>query len=241
MTGHIRDGGVWRSFNGQGDGIWVKVGGTWRLCSQAWVKVGGTWRSFYVYTPVDTGGGVGGTCFLPFQRVLMADGSWQAIETIKVGDQVQGRWGVNTVRGIEKPLLGTRHMVLINGVCFNTPDHPQWTETGWQVADRAAYIVNDWECQFELHDDQAGKTWIETYTPCHPDDMGQLKPGRSRLAVPGGGFEDLESLVVQTNFPPGTMLYALALDACRTMYVDGYCFSGWADVNKVDYASKIGT
>ena len=169
----------------------------------------------------------------------MAGGEMKAIADIMPGEFVQGRWQVNQVRGIEKPMLGGRDMYLMNNTCFNTGDHPVWTEEGWQVVDKKAYVANDWQAQFILYDNYGG-SWFETYQPCLPEDMGALHVDHSMLAVPGGAFEKLESLEAK-NYPPGTQLYALALTGDRTMFVDGYCFSGWADIDKFDYQARIGT
>lgn len=177
------------------------------------------------------------TCFLGGQLVLMADGEWKRIADIKVGDQVRGRWMVNTVRGIELPILGDRHLININDRCLNTPDHPQWTRNGWEVGNRNAYIERDYNKEFRLWD--GDRSWLERYTPCLPGDMGQLIVGVTEMATPHG-WERLHSLDV-VRMSPYTQLYALALDECRTMYVDGYCFSGWADIHKFDYQARIGS
>jgi len=130
-------------------------------------------------------------------------------------------------------------MWLINDKCFNTWDHPTWTQDGWAVVDHQAYAENDWQKGFELHDN-AGTVWVEKYQPCDPADVSEMVRGVTMLAVPMAGFERLETLEPR-KYPEDTQLYALALTGDRTMYVDGYCFSGWADVDKVDYQARIGT
>ena len=187
------------------------------------------------------GGGGGGTCFLPDQMVLMANSSLKPISEIEVGDVIQGRWGLNTVRGVERPLLGNRKMVCLNGSCMNTMDHPTWTETGWQVADKSFFEINDWQKEFRLFDDRNGVSWMETYTPCHPDTVSPYKAGETMLAIPGGGFERLETIAVDESLDPRIVLYSLATDGDRTMYVDNYCFSAWANEKELNYLERIGS
>jgi len=190
---------------------------------------------------VGVGVGVGVTCFLPWQEVQMADGTLKPISEVKPGDKVVGRWGVNTVRGVETPRLGKRHMYLINNRCFNTFDHPQWTQKGWSVIDKNYYSRNDYGCECVLFGDK-GTWWKETYTPCHPDNMNEHTIGETILAIPGRlKWEPLTSIVPVKTFHEDQVLYSLALTGDRTMYVDGFCFSGWADEDAYDYQARVGT
>jgi hypothetical protein len=197
----------------------------------------------YVSSPapaVGVGGvGVGVTCFLGHQQVLMDTGEWKRIDNVEPGESVRGRWQDNSVRGVEKPLLENRPMYLINGAMWNTGDHPMWTDKGWAVIDKAYYQRNDWECVCTIHGEN-GETWQERYTPCHPDKIHQVSPDL-RLAVTDGEFTDVRKISIDTSFSADTQLYSLALDGDRTMYVDGYCVSGWANEKKYDYDARIGT
>lgn len=192
-----------------------------------------------VIPAVGVGVAVDVTCFMSHQQVLMADGTWKQIGRIRIGDEIQGRWQTNVVRGIERPILGDRSVWLINGVCWNTFDHPAWTKTGWQVIDKEAYITNDWEKSFTLYDDE--KSWEEVYRPAHPDRMGEFEIGHTELAFWDGGFEPLVSLVEDTGFHPDTPLFSLAVHGDGTQFVDKYCFSAWANERTYDYDRRVGT
>lgn len=84
------------------------------------------------------GGGDGISCFIAGTMVTMADGSTKPIEELKIGDQVKGQTQINTVTGIEKPLLGTRKLYSINASKgFVTSEHPFMTKEGWKSFDPA--------------------------------------------------------------------------------------------------------
>ena len=183
------------------------------------------------------------TCFLPWQKVLMADGKLKEISLIAPGELVRGRWGINEVRGIEMPLLGNRTMWVINNSFYNTWDHPMWTKDGWAVLNKQYYIENDWECECEIFG-KDGEMWIEKYTPCSPDKILQVEKDITEIAVYGKkpfDFIKVTSIKEDTSFSPETTLYSLALDGDRTMFVDNYCVSGWANENLYDYDSKVGS
>lgn len=183
------------------------------------------------------------TCFLPWQKVLMADGTLKEISKVLPGECVRGRWGINRVRGIEKPLLGDRSMWVINNSLYNTWDHPMWTKDGWAVINKEYYSKHDWECECEIFGEN-GEVWMEKYTPCHPDKILQIEKDVTEIAVYGKtpfDFMPVTSIKEDTSYSPDTVLYSLALDGDRTMYVDNYCVSGWANENLFDYDSKIGS
>lgn len=179
-----------------------------------------------------------GSCFLADQKILMADGTLKAIVDIKQGDIVQGRWGVNNVTALDVTEVGNRFMYLLNDVCFVDPGHPIWTKEGWQVIDKQHWLEVEWNQPGEIMIN--GKlTPVGAVDPCLPEQMGQVIPGKTLLGTQTGW--DCLWNVSAHPYDPETKLYSLVLDGCRTMYVDGYCFSGWADGSKVDYQSKIGT
>jgi hypothetical protein len=183
------------------------------------------------------GGGV--SCFLSWQKVLMADGSWKEISKICQGDLIQGRWSINAVSALDITEVGNRNMYLLNDNCYVDPGHPIWTLSGWHVVDKQHWLEVEYGQECEIIKD--GISMIAgACDPCSPDKMNQLVCGKTVLATPDGGWQTLNSIKTE-KFDPETKLYSLVLDNCRTMFVDGYCFSGWADMTKVDYDSKIGS
>lgn len=81
------------------------------------------------------GGGKGGGCFIAGSMVTMEDGSKQAIETVVVGDKLQGVDGsINEVLVALRPLLGEGKLYSMNGSDhWYTADHPFMTEDGWKA------------------------------------------------------------------------------------------------------------
>lgn len=237
---HIRNGGVWRQIVTDKD-LYTYSGGVWRTNEFVYVRNGGSWRTVYDRVVSVGVGGVGVTCFLPWQKVLMADGTLKPISEVKVGALVRGRWGINQVRGTETPRLGNRSMWLINGMCLNTPDHPQWTLDGWSVIDTDFYAANDFGCECVLYGED-GDWWIEKYQPCDPNLINSMEVGKTQLAIPGRlKWMPLTSLQEVTKYHPEQVLHSLALTGDATMYVDGFCFSGWANKDTFDYAERVGT
>jgi len=193
----------------------------------------------YTSTPtpsVGVGVGVGVTCFLGDQMVQMANGSLTRIDCVIPGDKVKGRWGVNTVRGIEKPRLGQRSMYLVNDEFYNTGDHPMWTMEGFGVIDPEYFKEHTFECWCKIYGEH--EEWQECYRPMKPENAIQVIEGTMAATV--SGFTRVETVVAE-EMDPATQLYSLALDGDRTMYIDGYCVSGWADHRKFDYDSRVGT
>lgn len=70
----------------------------------------------------------------------MADGSSKPIEYVSFGDLVLGENGtVNTVIGVETPVLGDRKLYSLNGGDpFVTAEHPFLTTAGWKSIDPSA-------------------------------------------------------------------------------------------------------
>lgn len=71
------------------------------------------------------------SCFPAGSMVLMADGSWKAIELIEVGEKLQGATGINTVYEAYKPKLGSRRLFSFeNGSLIWSEEHPFWVKRG---------------------------------------------------------------------------------------------------------------
>ena len=93
-------------------------------------------------TPTSGGGGGGGGCFLPGTLITMADGTFQPIEEIKLGEKVLS---YNLKEKNFEPGEVVQTMVhennaggylLINGVKI-TPNPPLWLNEGWVQAGQA--------------------------------------------------------------------------------------------------------
>ncbi|MGL4716925.1 MAG: hypothetical protein ACRCWL_13685, partial [Aeromonas sp.] len=73
------------------------------------------------------------SCFIAGTGITMADGSVRAIETLRVGEQVQDQHGCcNRILAVEQVMLGQRRLYGINNlVPFFTAEHPLLTTRGW--------------------------------------------------------------------------------------------------------------
>lgn len=87
----------------------------------------------------------GGCCFDPDALVTMSDGSFKKICEIQIGDLVaDGTDSVNTVIGIEAPVLGNRLMYSFNGNwAFVSEEHPIMTSEGWGAFDPDSWAVEE--------------------------------------------------------------------------------------------------
>jgi hypothetical protein len=85
--------------------------------------------------PIDNGGGGGPTCFPAGTQIMMADGLYQAIETIVAGDYVMGMGQPVRVNKIDTPILGSRRMMSFADNSLQwSEEHAMWTrdQTGQQ-------------------------------------------------------------------------------------------------------------
>lgn len=80
------------------------------------------------------------SCFTAGTEVILADGSVQPIEMVRIGDQLLGYGGqFNSVLAYDRPLLGKRRLFAFNdGPFFVTAEHPFLTEEGWKAIDPEA-------------------------------------------------------------------------------------------------------
>lgn len=177
-----------------------------------------------------------GTCFVAGSLILMGDGTYKSIENVTIGDLVAGRWGSNKVLGLDRPLLGNRPMVGINGEVMNTTDHLTWTSTGWAVIEMATYLSNDYRQTLSV--DLGGDEKVDmVYTGVNPDNVREIKIGDDLGHK--NGFREVKTLHYM-DLPPETQLYALVTDGDHTIHVNDYVFSGWANDEDYDYQAKIG-
>lgn len=76
-----------------------------------------------------TGGQGGACCFTGETLVRMENGATKRIDEIRIGDKVQGRDRVNSVIGMDTPLLDARPLIGFNhSSMFTTWDHPFWDD-----------------------------------------------------------------------------------------------------------------
>jgi hypothetical protein len=176
-------------------------------------------------------------CFLPGAKVLLADGSLKRIMDVRIGDRVRGRWGVNTVKALTRPLLGHRTMIVVNETLWNTTDHPMWTRQGWKLVDKDYWLAHDVGPAKELFGNDGESLGFFDHPGLDPDDVGIITIGMD-MATPGG-FTALTSLRFDPTVPPEQQLYGLVLDGDHIYYVDGYAVGGWAE-RDIDYRGRIG-
>ena len=84
-------------------------------------------------------------CFDPDALVTMSDGTVKKICEIQIGDLViNGLDGINTVIGIEAPILGNRLMYSFNdNWAFVSEEHPIMTSEGWGAFDPDSWAVEE--------------------------------------------------------------------------------------------------
>jgi hypothetical protein len=175
------------------------------------------------------GGGGGGSCFLAWALVTMADGSERPISHVLPGDWVMGRDGeANEVLALEPVILGDRPMLVINGECWTTDDHPIWTSRG-----PAAFCPENLGIDWGHTHGVLTRFGVET----------RLNVGLTREVAPlirGAGLHwrgtfkrllTIEEMWLDPNVP----LFNLVLGGSHTMRIDGYCFTGWPREDDFDY------
>ncbi len=109
----------------------------------------------YQPTPTPTQGGYsyggGQGCYLPGTLISMADGTFQNIESLKIGDQILS-YDLEKQTAVGAPVTETfKHennpggYLIINGFKI-TPNHPMWLNGGWIPAGEASigdYMLNE--------------------------------------------------------------------------------------------------
>jgi hypothetical protein len=176
----------------------------------------------------------GSSCFLAGSPVVMADGSFKAIEDIDVGEFVQGRFGeANRVLALDRPTLGGRSIWCLNGEHWTTDEHTHFTHAGPAAIDLDAHAADAgrWEGVIV----EGGKTEVWQRVGFTRTPVKKLQVGDD-MVVRHNAHRRLETLE-RLKYPAGTPLYNLVLGGSHTCYVDGYLVTGWLRDDDFDYAA----
>lgn len=177
-------------------------------------------------------------CFLAGAQVALADGSFKAIETVAVGDQVRGAFGeINTVTGLHRPLLGAGCIANINNEHKTTTHHPH------VAADKKIYCMNPriinsftYGKKHKVIIDNVGNTENRVMYGLHPARILKLEVGVELQTLTGARRVDtLETI----KMSPFTQVYHLAVDGSHTFMVDGYAVTGWPREDDFDYDAWV--
>lgn len=139
-------------------------------------------------------------CFDPDALVTMSDSSLKKICEIQIGDVViNGFDGINTVIGIEAPVLGNRLMYSFNdNWAFVSEEHPIMTSEGW-----GAFDPDSWAVEEEF----IGK-------------LVKIVIG-SKILKSNGTYETVEN-IDHKIMPEDYVIYNLLLDGDHMYNVEGY-------------------
>lgn len=170
------------------------------------------------------------SCFIAGTRILMANGMWKSIETIQIGEYVQGPTGINKVIGTQYTHLGNRRCVWTfnDRSIYFSGEHLFWIrKKGKQffgVADMTQHIL---EKDVELCPQYKGLTLSQDVLVIdRPVDYATIDGWRH------------DEPVIAREYGNDTELYELVLDGSHTMFANGYLVAANAHDDDFDY-SKI--
>ena len=169
-----------------------------------------------------TSGGAPPTCFPAGALVLMADGAWLPIESVKIGDRVWGPYGPEVVVDVHRPVLGNRRMLAFADGHTWSEEHAHWTRI-------------------------AGAQW---WWSANPDqwraevasgDIGGLRDNSTmRTGTEGVEFAHLDgwkrNTIMLVDAHPSTQLY-LPITGGSPIIVNGYLAGGGVNEFGFNYAS----
>lgn len=163
------------------------------------------------------------SCFPAGTRVLMADGSQRAIETIEVGEWLMGADGKPVqVQDVDRPILGDRRMMAMeDGSLYWSEEHAMWTA------------------------DAAGDQWWWAANPerwRHEASIGHMGGLRDNSTLRGGdgfAFAHLEGWKAQSvdhaqAFGPDTRLYLPRTNGAPII-VNGYVVGAGVNQSAFEY------
>ncbi|KVL49954.1 shufflon system plasmid conjugative transfer pilus tip adhesin PilV [Burkholderia territorii] len=163
------------------------------------------------------------TCFPAGTRIMMADGSWEYVEKIKVGDMVMTPLGPEAVLDVETPLLGDRKMVSFEDRSFFwTDDHAFWTRRDGAQA-------------FGVVDKQSWMRGVE---------LGVVKglPNNDDVRLLDDRWDEFAHIdgwqrkrVVKHDMNPNTKVYLPIVGGCHMIIAEGYVVSAGANGFDFDY------
>lgn len=159
-----------------------------------------------------------GTCVVAGTPVLLAEGRWAAVETLKAGDRIMdGRGGLGVVIGLHRVPLGQRRLLCANGVTLSD-DHPLLTTEGWAALDTTAVRLRT-----AVTDTlPGGRKVVSFYAAAHDPDLHDLREGAA-LLTPAGVVPAVLEMVPDAD--PGTMLYSPIVMGADS-FVSGGLISG---------------
>jgi hypothetical protein len=183
--------------------------------------------------PASGSGGIetgGGSCFVGGSYVLMADGVWQPIEQVAIGELVAGARGEsNPIRALDRPLLGRRNLFALNGEHITSPDHPH------VAADLSGFYTNSLT---QIYAEWG--SFVPVITADGPAKWRNVGLPRARLAQLAVGHELRTTagarrvvLIEEFYARPSTQLYNFVVDGSHTYCVRspesrfGYWVTGW--------------
>lgn len=169
----------------------------------------------------------GGTCFVKGTFVLMADGTWKTIESVRVGEYVKGMTGINRVEGLDRTILGERRSVYTfpDKTLYFSGEHNMWVRKGndefFGVVDITQHLR---EKDPSLFPELVGYTLKrDVIVIDRPVDFATVY-GWKR-----------ENPIIAREYGNSTPLYCLILDGDHTMFVNGYLAGGFPHDDDFSY------
>lgn len=177
-------------------------------------------------------------CFPADALVTMADGSKKRIDQIKIGDIVDGAYGViNTVIAYHKIELGKQPLFTINGKHRTTREHRHWTTDGWAALDLLASAP---EYIHKITIDNYGTRERRKNIKLKDSQVVQLKLGMTLLTT--NGPEVIKSIEIDWKQNSDQYVYTLVCDGSHACIVNDIIVSAWAkdeDFNYMTWTAKV--
>lgn len=192
---------------------------------------GDTFRIVYTMGSVpsapSTPSGPGGSSLHPDSLIEMADGTFEWLSDIRIGDKVKGVNGeIAEVLGIWRNVLNERPLYYVNGVAV-TAGHLFKTQDGWACCSAEEY-------RKRYGDHYVLKTkggFIDIHCGIvKPEDVNDLQTG-DRILVAGGKYVEVKSIEhfstqgENNKIPAAQEVISLYLDNAKAYYCDGYAVS----------------
>ena len=183
----------------------------------------GNGRSTFATTTITVSVAFTPTCFPAGSLVLMADGTYQAIETIIMGDWLMGWNGPVEVTEIDKPLLGSRKMLSTSDGHYWSDEHAHWTRDNTDSQWWWAYDKPRWLAEVEAG--AIGGLF----------DNSTLRSGGDEVTFAHISGWKTETPAVATQYGPETQLYLPRTNG-TPIIVDGYVVGAGVNQYIFDYA-----